>query len=127
MKSLRYILGGRCRTLDDCLDRARTERPIEVSLELRREEMITELTVLWRLIGRYRWRFPSREVRCEAVYGSFRATDSVAACAEALARGERRLMAALARIQAAGIRVDGVDQCFASLPGNLSEMSGVYR
>lgn len=42
MRSLRYLLGGKPRNSDDCLDFSRRETPLEVSLTLNTEEIVIE-------------------------------------------------------------------------------------
>ena len=105
MRSIRYLLGGRPHTMDDCLDFAGREPPSQVTLTLTTEDIVTEMHVLRQLIGLYTWLFPRGQVSCEDVCGGFRLDDDDWRRAERIARANRRVRRRLAALAERGISV----------------------
>jgi len=112
MKSIRYILGGEPRTMADCLDRALTDTPREVALELTTDESITEMFIRRQFLGVYSWRFRSGAVHCEEVYGALFLPCSPEDHVTALSAANRRLRRHLNTLRARNITVLGTEASF---------------
>ena len=112
MRSLRYILGGRPHTLDDCLDFASDHPPFSVTLDVTMDEFAIELCVLREFVGIYEWQFENLAVCCAEAYGEVRLPareqDEESAVAAANAKLNRRL----AQIHGRGIKVLGDEKRF---------------
>ena len=112
MKSLRYILGGRPHTVDDCLDLARSRPPAKAVLDVKTDDLVTELRVLRQFVGTYRWEFPDRAICCKEVYGCvfLPATDQDRRSSVAAANA--RLRRRLAEIQRCRVGMVGANRRF---------------
>ena len=114
MKSLRYIFSRQPRTLDDCLDFARSERPRQVRLELQIEDVGAEFRALVQLIGRYRWDWGNRSICCDEVYGGLSLPATACSQETVFLEANHRLENRLVAIQQAGIEVAGKKKRFES-------------
>jgi len=112
LKSLRYVRGGRPRRLDDCLDLARSRPLAKVTLDLRTDELVTELRILRQFVGTYEWHFGHRTIRCEEVYGCSFLPAAEDAQISSIAAANARLRRRLEEIQRRGIEVNGADRRF---------------
>lgn len=112
MRSIRYLLTGRPRKIDDALDLARTQHPTEVLLDLAAEQFPTDQTVLVELVAKYLWRFPTGPVRCEEVCGGFSILDDLETRSRQVAWANARLQRCVRRIGACRIRVIGSGKSF---------------
>ena len=112
MRSLRYILGEKPRTMDDCLDMARKARPGGVELRLIVEERITEMYVCKELLGEYAWQFSCGDCHCLDWYGSFFLHESAAQQASRLDGANRRLERRLGDLEQMGVVVGGKENRF---------------
>ena len=115
MKSIRYILGGRPHTLDDCLDLARSRPPGKVTLDLGVDEFVTDLRILHQFVGTYRWEFAPRGVRCEELYGGVFLPATERQQRSSLAAANAGLQRRLEEIQGQGIEVVGASRRFEEL------------
>lgn len=115
MKSLRYILGGRPHTLDDCLDLARSQPPDKVTLDLAVDEFVDDMGILYQFVGTYRWEFAGRDIRCTELYGGVSLPATEQQQRSSLAAANARLRRRLEEIQARGIEVIGTSQRFEAL------------
>ena len=107
MKSLRYILGGRPHTLDDCIDFARSRPPKKVTVNLAASELTGELRILQQFVGHYRWEFGDRNACCTEVYGCVFLPATQQEQRSSLAAANTRLRRRLEEIQRRGIKLAG--------------------
>ena len=112
MKSLRYIFGGRPHTLADCLDLARSQLPDMVALEVKTDELISEMGICHQFIGTYRWAFGDRETCCTEVYGCLRLPAGERGRRSSLTAANGKLRRRLAEMQRRRIEVAGKDRRF---------------
>lgn len=105
MKSLRYILGGRPHTLDDCLDLAHSRPPYKVTVNLAVDELTGDLRILQQFVGTYRWEFGDRDVCCTEVYGCVFLPATQQEQRSSLAAANAKLQRRLEEIQRRGIEV----------------------
>jgi len=112
LKSLRYILGGRPRTLADCLDLACGQLPDRVTLDVRTDELISEMGILHQFIGTYRWAFGDRETCCTEVYGCLHLPVGERGRRSSLAAANGKLRRRLAEMRRRRIEVAGKDRRF---------------
>ena len=115
MRSLRYILGGRPHTLDDCLDLARRQAPGKVTLNLMVDEFVDDLGILHQFVGIYRWDFADIDTRCTEVYGGVSLPATVQQQMSSVVAANTRLRCRLEEIQRHGIEVIGTNQRFEEL------------
>lgn len=112
MRSLRYIVGGRPHTLDDCLDLTRRNRPVHVNLRLSTDELVTEMFVRRDLIGDYDWEFPQGWCRCHEWYGSVSLLDPEPRRRVEFNRANQKLQRRLRELRETGLEVNGRDSRF---------------
>ena len=105
MKSLRYILGGRPHTLDDCLALASSRRPGKVTLDLSVDELVGDLGVLRQFVGTYRWEFADRDIGCSEIYGGVSLPATVQEQMSSVAAANAKLQRRLERMDGQGIEV----------------------
>ena len=110
MKSLRYVLGGRPHTIDDCLDLACSQLPDKIILKATTEDSIREIHILRQFVGTYQWQFADCRISCSEVYGCVflpaREQEQKSSLAAANAKLQRRLQ----EIQQCTIEVGGADR-----------------
>ena len=123
MRSLRYILGGCPRTLDDCLDLAHGSPPLSVTLDLATNEFALDICAVRQFIGHYHWQFPARAVRCTEVYGELRLPAGHPDERSAANAANAELNSRLAALDALGITVAGSDKRFARSGADRADMS----
>jgi len=112
MRSLRYILGGRPHTLDDCLDRARSQPPQRVTLDVRTDELVGDVRILRQFVAVYRWEFADYDLRCEEVCASESLPASPQEQRSFLTAANAKLRRRMDQIQRRGIEVVGADRRF---------------
>ncbi|HAU38793.1 MAG TPA: hypothetical protein DCX07_13885 [Phycisphaerales bacterium] len=112
MRSIRYLLGGSPRTLDDCVDFARQRRPDSVLLELRTETFADDLGLLTQWVARTIWRFGDRLVVAESVCGGVPTFTAESLHRSALAEANRRLAHWIQRIERTGAHVAAPQTAF---------------
>ena len=115
MKSLRYILGGRPHSIDDCLDYARTHPPDGVTFEATTDEFVGELRIFRQFIGTYQWRFGHLQICCSEIYGDVFLPENTLEQRHSLAVANAKLQRRLEEIQHCGIEVVGADRRFEDL------------
>ena len=115
MKSLRYILGGRPHTLDDCLDLARNHPPVKVTLNAAVDEFVDDQGVLHQFVGVYRWEFVDLDTRCTELYGGVFLPATVQQQISSIASANAKLQRRLEEIQARGVEVIGPSRRFEEL------------
>lgn len=115
MRSLRYILKGRCHTLDDCLDHSKMEPPTEVCVRLRIEEVATDLLLFSQFVATFLWRYGEETVEIERVYGSFRIEDDPLRRSQEAEEANRRLFHDLDRIRQRNFTVNGPENDYKSM------------
>lgn len=112
MRSLRYILGGRPHTLDDCLDRARSRPPQRVTLHVTTDEFVGDMHILRQFVALYRWEFADCGPRCHEVCASVSLPISPQEQRSFLAAANAKLRRRVGEIQQRGIEVVGADRRF---------------
>lgn len=112
MRSLRYILGGRPHTLDDCLDRARNQPPDKVTLDVTTDEFVGDLRILRQFVALYQWGFADCNLRCAEVCASLSLPVSPQERRSSLAAANAKLLRRVQEIQRRGIEVVGADRRF---------------
>ena len=117
MRSLRYILGGRPHTLDDCLDLTRSQPPGKVTLDLAVDEFVDDQGVLHQFVGGYRWEFVDLDTRCTEFYGGVFLPATKQQQRSSLAAANIKLQHRLKEIHGHGIEVIGTNQRFEELKG----------
>jgi len=115
LRSLRYILGGRPHTLDDCLDLARSQPPDKVTLDLTVDEFVDDMGILYQFVGTYRWDFADLDTRCTELYGGVFLPATVQQQMFSIAAANTRLQRRLEEIQVRGVEVIGTSQRFEAL------------
>jgi len=115
LRSLRYILGGRPHTLDDCLDLARSQPPDKVTLDLTVDEFVDDMGILYQFVGTYRWDFADLDTRCTELYGGVFLPATVQQQMFSIAASNTKLQRRLEEIQIRGIEVIGTNQRFEAL------------
>jgi hypothetical protein len=112
VKSLRYILGRRPHTLDDCLDLARSQPVDNVTLDVTVDELVSDSRILHQFVGTYRWQFADRDICCKEVYGcvSLPATEQQQEYSRT--RANAKLRRRIEEIQQQGIELIGTNQRF---------------
>ena len=112
MRSVRYILGGRPHTLDDCLDRARSQPPERVTLDVTMDELVGDVRILRQFVAAYQWEFPDSDLRCCEVCASVFLPASSQEQRSSLAAANAKLRWRLDEIQQRGIEVVGAERRF---------------
>ena len=115
MKSLRYILGGRPHTIDDCLDHARSQPPEKLTFEATTDEFVGELHILQQFVGTYQWQFADKHIYCSEIYGAVSLPAREQERRFSLAAANAKLQRRLEEIQRCGIEVSGADRRFEDL------------
>ena len=115
MKSLRYILGGVPHKLDDCLDLARSQPSVKVTLDLAVDEFVDDLRVLHQFIGIYQWEFVDRDIRCTEICGCVFLPATVHQQLSSATAANTVLQRRLEQIQGQGIEVAGSGRRFKDL------------
>jgi hypothetical protein len=116
MKSLRYILTGKARTMADFLDLARREAPQQVDVDLAVRLFPTDRTVWVESVAEYRWRFDSRTGHCREVCGCHSILDGGRRRTRCIAEANARLERSLRRLEEQSIPVVGADKRFDDCP-----------
>lgn len=112
LKSLRYILGGRPHTLDDCLDLSRTQRPDKAILDVATDRFVTELCIVRQFVGTCRRVFPDREICCAQVYGCVSPPAREQEQKSCLVAANAKLQHRLKDVRRRGIEAPGSDRMF---------------
>jgi len=112
LRSLRYILGGRPHTLDDCFDLARSRPPGKVTLDLAVDEFVGDPGILHQFVGTYRWEFADCDIRCAELYGGVLLPATEQQQRSSIAAANAKLHRRLEEIQRRGIVVDRAEQRF---------------
>ena len=105
MRSLRYILGGRAHTVDDCLDLARGQPPTKVTLTVETREFMGDIRIVRQFVASYRWEFADYDVCCKEAYGWVAVPAGEQEQSSAIAAANARLRRRLEEIQRYGITV----------------------
>ncbi|MBN1675141.1 MAG: hypothetical protein JXR37_29140 [Kiritimatiellae bacterium] len=116
MKSLLYVMSGRARTFDDCLDRARQEPVLAVWVRLKTKDDTTQTRIVQHLCADYTWLFRTEAVCVEKIHGGLLGEDSRDAASRAEAAANRDLLRTLARLREAGLEVYAKDTFFRPSP-----------
>jgi len=115
MKSLRYILGGRPHTLDDCLALACKHPPRKVTVDLSVDELVSDVGVMWQFIGTYRWEFAECDIVCSEPYGGASLPVTAEQQTACLAAADTSLEHRLDKMRNQGIEVVGALRRFGQL------------
>lgn len=112
VRSLRYILGGRPHTLDDCLDRARSQPAERVTLDVTMDEFVGDMHILRQFVAAYQWEFADYDLRCHEVCASVFLPVSPQEQTSCLAAANAKLRWRVEEIQQRGIEVVGAGRRF---------------
>ena len=107
MKSLRYRLSGRPRTLDDCLDLAGKQGAESVTVELVRRHLSYGYDVVVELAGRFHWSFADGTACCRVPMGGIPVVGDYAAKRRGLREADIRLAKCISAIEALKIPLRG--------------------
>ena len=107
MKSLRYRLSGRPRTLDDCLDLAGKHGVESVTVELVQRPLSYGYDVVLELAGRFHWSFADGTACCRVPMGGIPVGGDSAAKQRGLREANLRLAKCISTIEALKIPVRG--------------------
>ena len=126
MKSIRYLLGGPPKNLDDCLDLAQRLGDARVTVELDASPAATDLRLFLDLVAHYVWEFPAagsessggrpepRTVAYSETCGTCPSHVGGRTAARELARADGRLRRSIERIRSLGIPVSQPAESFSS-------------
>ena len=103
MKTVNYILSGRPRSIDDCLDLCRKDKPQRVTIEVDCENDFLDFDLFRRLFLRSKWYLPQRSYSCETTLGGYLLSESRQKKQIAIRRANERLKLQLTKIQQRGI------------------------
>jgi len=108
MRSLRYLMGGGPRNLDDCLDFAKTRGDLgQVIVGLATIESMAHQRIQERLIARFEWHFRSGVVRYSRSLGTYCLHEPLEAQRDCVENANRRLATLIERTENAGAEVIG--------------------
>ena len=116
MRTLRYLLTGGPRSLDDCLDRSKHAPPESVAVELQARPVFSEVYDMVELRAVCDWRFNGTTVRTHEVCGVIFDRDSDDVRRQQLAGANRRLERLLEQVGALGVHPAGADRRFELSP-----------
>lgn len=106
MRSLSYLLTGRPKNLDDCLDFSARELPLLVRVGIETRELLAEAVLMTHVVARFTWHFPNQLVSCEKLLGSFADTDPEPVRSRFVRRIHPRLTAILESLRLKNIPVE---------------------
>ncbi|MBT6068757.1 hypothetical protein HOG48_03305 [Candidatus Peregrinibacteria bacterium] len=112
MKSLTYMFTHNPKYFYDCLDFARREHLIEVSLDLETTEIITTMAIGRQLIAMFEFNFASRRVRCERILGGCLADECEKKQLKGIEIANRKLERYLEKVQSVCPEIIGSEQRF---------------
>ncbi len=110
MRSIRYLLTGRPRTVADALHFSDTQRPCRVTVDVSLEQFPTDQTVLVEVVAWYRWSFPSLTATCKEVCGGFSILDDSRTRCLRVAQANERLRRRVQGIEDRQIPVAGMTE-----------------
>jgi hypothetical protein len=116
MRTLRYLIDRRPRSLEDCLDLARRTAPPPVELRLAVGQLAVGMDYRAECVAELVWRFDGCGVRVRRVLGIASLSGSDEDRRAAVRGANARLAGLLARLASAGIEVTGAEQVFEAIP-----------
>ena len=103
MKTIHYLISGKPRSIDDCLDMCSKTKPSRVTIEVTCENDFLDFDLFRRLLLRSTWDLSQRCVSCRTTLGGYLLSESRQKKQIAVNRANERLHSQLIRIRAKGI------------------------
>jgi hypothetical protein len=103
MKTVHYLLSGKPRSIDDCLDLCRKKKPERVAVAVDCENDFLDFDLFRRLLLRSTWYMPQRCVSCITTLGGYLLSEPRQKKETAINRANERLQSLLDKIEARGI------------------------
>ncbi|MBD3391416.1 MAG: hypothetical protein GF418_05150 [Chitinivibrionales bacterium] len=99
MRSIAYALGGRPRNFDDCMDRARFEKPRHVSLRLSARRVHADLYMASYLMAHFLWEFETVDITHDETLAVCFSHETLARQRACIDRANLRLAERLSRLR----------------------------
>ncbi len=112
MKSLTYLFTRNPKYFYDCLDYARRENLVEVSLDLETTEIVTVMAIGKQLVAMFDFKFADRVVRCERLLGGCLAHKSEIEQFKIIQTANRRLERYLEKVWSVCPKIIGSEKRF---------------
>ena len=91
MRSIIYVLGGKPCCFADCIDYMKNNKLINVSLDLKSSNEITENIIMRKLLGYFTWNYKDLIVTYEEQFGGIVESESEQRHAVSILNANRRL------------------------------------